>query len=337
MRLKITIGFIIITGIVFAGYYISKNGMSGEYKSSFTGPVEKVTLAAYEGEASLPAYVAEEYGLFEQNGLAVTILGFESGKAAADALLAGQADLSTSASGVLVSNSFTDPDLEVLGSVAALNVQGLVARKDSGITIPSDLVGKKIGVTKNSHGEFNLGMFLIFHELSANDVEIIDLTPGEIVEAVVSGEIDAGFTWEPNIYNIKVRLANNAVVWKDDTPEFYFVLLSKKTWLENNPDTAKRFIKAIVQAEEYVKNNEESARQFMKKKFSYEQDYALSTWEDHNFSVQLHQSLLLELENIARWRVENNLTSATEVPNYLDYIYFDALEAVKPEAVSIVR
>jgi hypothetical protein len=34
---------------------------------------------------------------------------------------------------------------------------------------------------------------------------------------------------------------------------------------------------------------------------------------------------------------KNNLTDATKVPNYLDYIYFDALEEVKPEVVTIIH
>ncbi|GAG04257.1 unnamed protein product, partial [marine sediment metagenome] len=31
------------------------------------------------------------------------------------------------------------------------------------------------------------------------------------------------------------------------------------------------------------------------------------------------------------------LTEATKVPNYLNFIYLDALEEVKPEAVTIIR
>jgi len=42
-------------------------------------------------------------------------------------------------------------------------------------------------------------------------------------------------------------------------------------------------------------------------------------------------------EDQARWSIENNLTSASKIPNYLDFIYLDALEAVKPEVVTIIR
>jgi NitT/TauT family transport system substrate-binding protein len=303
----------------------------------YTGLVEKVTLAAYEGEASLLPYMAEEQGFFDQNGLDVTIHGFESGKAAADALIAGDADMSTSASGVLASNGFRHNDLQVLGSVASLTVQGIVVRKDRGIAAVSDLAGKKVGVTRESHGEFNLGVLLTFGGLSVDDVEIVDLKPSEIVASLVSGEIDAGFTWEPNLYNAKNQLGNNAVVWKDNVPEFTFVLLGKKEWLDNNSSAAARFVRSLVQAEDYVKKNENEALQFIKEKFNYEQDYTVLIWQDHNFLVTLSQTLILEMEDIARWRINNNLTDATKIPNYLNYIYFDALGEVKPEVVTIVR
>jgi NitT/TauT family transport system substrate-binding protein len=47
--------------------------------------------------------------------------------------------------------------------------------------------------------------------------------------------------------------------------------------------------------------------------------------------------MLITFEDQARWRIKQGLTDATEVPNYLDYIYLDALEEVKPEAIGIIR
>jgi NitT/TauT family transport system substrate-binding protein len=43
------------------------------------------------------------------------------------------------------------------------------------------------------------------------------------------------------------------------------------------------------------------------------------------------------MEDEARWMIKNNLTTEKTVPDFLDYIYVDGLEAVKPEVVSIVR
>ena len=57
----------------------------------YTGPVEKITVAAAAYLTGALVYVAEDQGYFEENGLEVTIKDYESGKAAADALIDGEA------------------------------------------------------------------------------------------------------------------------------------------------------------------------------------------------------------------------------------------------------
>ena len=302
----------------------------------FTGPVEKITVAAAAYLTGALVYVAEDQGYFEENGLEVTIKDYGSGKAAADALLAGEADISTSADFVFVSNSFDHADLRVLGTVATAQVKELVARKDKGITTTDDLIGKKIGVTKKSGAEFLLGVFLIFNALSYEDVELVDLKPSEIVEAISNGDIDATFTWDPYLYSIKGELGDNALSWPGGQ-DFYFVLITKEDWVENNPAVAERFMKSLLEAEDYIKDHPEEAKGFVKDRFDYESDYMDYSWPKQEFAVILEQAMLIAFEDQARWRIKNKLTEATEVPNYLDYIYLDALEKVKPEAIGIIR
>ena len=53
--------------------------------------------------------------------------------------------------------------------------------------------------------------------------------------------------------------------------------------------------------------------------------------------ISLDQFLLTSLEDEARWAITSGLTQATEVPDYLGYVYSDALQAVKPEAMTIIH
>jgi len=325
--------FIGIAIIVLIG--ISVGGCQEE-PEKYTGPVEKITVAAAEYLTGALIYVAEDQGFFEENGLDVTIKGYGSGKACADALINGEVDISTSAGFVFVSNSFDYTDLRVFGTVATAQVKELVARKDRGITTIDDLPGKKIGVTRKSGAEFLFGVFLTLNALSYEDVELVDLKPSEIVEAISNGDIDAGFTWDPYTYNIKEELGENVISWPGGE-DFYFVLLTKEDWIENNPAAAERFIKSVLEAEDYIKDNSEEAKEFVKNRFDYESDYIDYSWPKQEFVVTLEQAMLITFEDQTRWRIKQGLTDATEVPNYLDYIYMDALEKVKPEAIGIIR
>jgi NitT/TauT family transport system substrate-binding protein len=307
-----------------------------EQSETYTGPVEKITVAGFAGEAGALVYVAEEQGFFEKNGLDVTIKDYQSGKAAADALIDGEADISTSAGFVFVSNSFDHANLRVFGTVATFENKELVARKDKGITTTDDLVGKKIGVTKKSGAEFQLGVFLTFNGISKQDVELVDLKPLEMLEAISNGDVDAVFTWDPNVYNIKKELGENVVSWQG-AKDFYFVLLAEEDWIENNPAAAERFIKSSLEAEDYIKDHPEESKAFVKDRFGYESDYMDYSWPAQEFAVILPQAMLIAFEDQARWRVQHDLTDATETPNYLDYIYCDALGEVKPGAVTIIH
>ncbi len=307
-----------------------------EQPEKYTGPVEKITVAAAEYLTGALIYVAEDQGFFEENGLDVTIKGYGSGKACADALIAGEADICTSAGFVFVSNSFDYTDLRVFGTVATAQVKELIARKDKGITTIDDLAGKKIGVTRRSGAEFLFGVFLTLNALSYEDVELVDLRPSEIVEAILNDDIDAGFTWDPYTYNIKKELGENVISWPGGE-DFYFVLLTKEDWIKNNPAAAERFMKSVLEAEDYIKDNSEEAKEFVKNRFGYESDYIDYSWPKQEFAVILEQAMLITFEDQARWRIKQGLTDATEVPNYLYYIYMDALEKVRPEAIGIIR
>ena len=156
---------ILVVVVAFGLAVAGSSCVRQEGPEEYTGPVEEITVAAAEYLTGALVYVAEDQGFFEKNGLEVTIEGYGSGKACADALVAAEADISTSADNVFVSSSFEHADLRVLGTVATAQVKELVARKDKGITVISDLVGKKIGVTKRRGAEFQLGVFLTFNRI----------------------------------------------------------------------------------------------------------------------------------------------------------------------------
>jgi NitT/TauT family transport system substrate-binding protein len=92
-----------------------------------------------------------------------------------------------------------------------------------------------------------------------------------------------------------------------------------------------------LEAENYIKDNSEESKEFVKDRFDYESDYIDYSWPKQEFAVIFKQAMLIAFEDQARWRIEHGLTDATEVPNYLDYIYMDALEEIKPEAVGIIH
>ena len=323
----------IVMALAVGGYF----WLSQEQPEKYTGPVAKVTIGVGVAPLSVLIWVAENEGYFADNGLDVEMKEYLSGKAALADLIDGKVDIATITEFGFMSKSFDEKDIRILSSITAATINSLIARKDKGIEEISDLKGKRIAVTSGTEAEFFLGTFLIFNDISINDVAIVYLEPRDIVQSVSDGEVDAAMTWEPYVYKTRTNLGENAIVWPGQSgQESYWLFVSKEDFITRNPGMVKRSLKALLQAEEFVKRNKDGSKRIL---VSHDVDaqFVDDIWQKLDYTISLSQALLITMEDGAEWRIKNNLTDATEVPNYLDYIYLDALEEVKPEAVTVIR
>ncbi len=214
----------------------------------------------------------------------------------------------------------------------------IVARKDKGVSIPNDLKGKKIGVSVGTNAEFFMDSFLIMHGISRDEVQVINVGSNAIVDTLTSGEVDAVSTWNPHISILQKGLGDNGVTFSGEgIYRETFNIATKQDFANENPHTIKKVLRALIKAEEFCEENPDEAREIIAGKIGMERAALNELWELYDFKVTLDQSLLVTLEDEARWAIKNKLTDKTEVPNYLDYIYYDTLEEVKPEAVGIIR
>jgi NitT/TauT family transport system substrate-binding protein len=117
----------------------------------------------------------------------------------------------------------------------------------------------------------------------------------------------------------------------------YWNLVSTPAWTKEHSEAIVQLIKSLTQAEDYIVNYPDEAKAFVQKRMNLEPAYMEVVWPRYQFSLSLDQSLILAMEDEARWLIANNLTTEKQVPDFLDYIYMDGLEAVKPNAVNIIH
>jgi NitT/TauT family transport system substrate-binding protein len=304
---------------------------------AYTGPVDNISTGLIGEYASL-ILIADEQGYFKRNGLNVAIKEYPSGPAAIADLLGGKVDTAMGSDFAGVSNSFKGEDLSILATLSKSEAFFMVARQDHGIKTVADLKGKKIGITRKTVGEFYLGQFLIFNHLTLGDVRIAEMPQDALVKAVENGQIDAAVLFEPNAYKAQLRLAPNAVRWSVQSGNsIYSSLYSTGKFVAAHANVLERYMRALVEAENFVKNHNSQAQAIIAKRLNYNDDYINYIWPKFSFEARLDQELLLNMDDEARWAIENHIAPSQTPPNYLHLVYTKALEAVKPQGVTIIH
>ena len=337
MSKKALIGIITVVIVLVVGiyWYIQKE------PEKYIGLPEKVILGVESSLLPASVWVAENKGYFQEQGLDLTIKEFDSGRLSLLAMLKGDEsiDISAAAPTPIMFSSFDRQDFSIFATFAyAYEDIKVIARKDKGINTAADLKGKKIGTPIGTTGQFFTETFLIYNTVSFSDVEIVDVAPSDLPSALNKGEVEAIVIWEPHGSNARELLGDKAIrLPSSDVYKTTFNFLVIKDFAEENPEVLKKFLRAIDKATMFIKNNKKESQDVVTKRLNLEKEAVALHWDEFVFEISLNQSLLIALEDEARWAIKNNLTSATKIPNYLDYIYIDALEVVKPEVIGIIR
>lgn len=308
-------------------------------ESDKTGIKEKITVGVSKSFLSIPVYIAQKQGFFSNEGLDVTLKEYTSGKKATQALLAGEVGISTVADMPVVFNSFERQDFCVFATFTySYPFVKIIARKDSGIKTGVDLKGKKVGANRGTSSHFFLGVFLIHNRLSISDVEMINIKTVDLPAALKNNEVEAISVWQPYTQKAKQLLGNDAV--ELPSSEIYrttFNLAVMKVLAKEHPEILQKFLRAIDKATAFIRKDREKAQEIIAGSFNLDKNVVNAAWDDFVFEISLDQPLLVSWDNIARWAIKNRLVNKKKLPNYLNYICLDALQAVKPKSITIIR
>ncbi len=298
-----------------------------------------VTMAVGMLPLTSLAILADHEGLFSRAGVAVNVKKCETGVIAMDTFLADKVQMAVAGDTPVVFGSLKRQDLRIIASIASWdNDVTIVARKDRGIAQPAHLKGKRVATQKTSVAQFFLHMFLLKHGLSEKDATICDMPQADFPKAMVRGDVDAASSREPFTSQTVAQLGTNAVTFEEPGlyVEYYYLVASER-FLQEQPEEARRVVRALLEAEAFAKSQPVRARSIVAKTISMPEPTLRWIWPRLNLEVRLSQSLLIAMEDQARWAIDNHLTENVPMPNFLRFIHLETMLAVKPSAVSVIR
>lgn len=324
---KFLVVAIILT--VFTGLAVLVSGCAREK----AGEPEKITIAVSVESLSAPLYVAYEKGFFEQQGLQVVLTPYRTGRDALSALIGGKAQFCTVAETPVMFAVLEGEKISVIATIAdSDNHVKITARKDRDIAGPQDIAGKTVGLRKGTAAEFFLYSYLTFHRIAKDRVRTVDMRPEEMAEALVKGTIDAAVAWAPFTTEQQNKLGINGLTLEN---QFIYKILwnmvAGQEFVVTHPETVQKLLRALLQAQHYLKEKPEDAQKIVDGRIGKG-----TTLGSINFDIRLSQTLILSLEQEARWAMSRGLADNRKMPNYLRLLYPEGLKAVAPESVLVV-
>ncbi len=313
---------------------------SQQSQKKLIGPPKKVTIAVISPSfSSYTIYIASEKDYFKQAGLDVALDFYPHGKASLNAVMEGKADMGTCSETPFMRAVLGGGKLYAFATmITGEKHLAVVARKDKGISAAKDLIGKSIGVTIGSNGEYFLDTVMLLNGISMNQIKPVHLKPGQMYDALIRGEVDAIATWNPQMFRAKEKLGDQgSVFYANGLYSPYFLIAGRQDFIKANPDITERVVQSLIKASQFINDNRKESRRIVSKYLKIDRSILSRISATYRFKITLEQSFLKTLVNQTKWAIKNGLTDKKKVPNYLKFVYLDALVSAKPEGVTIIR
>lgn len=233
---------------------------------------KKIKVGYLPMVSSLTHFVAVEKGYYKDEGLEVEANPIKTSNLIAQDLVAGHIDAGIELSIVpLLKQLENSPNSAKIFSISSITNEngfdGILVKSNSTMTKLEDLARKKVGVFPGTTAKKSLAE--IFKTKFPNlEIPIfIELDPPLHIQSLENGDIDGLFTYEPTltlgIVKNGFKKISTSIYALQYSPNPIGVAAVNNKWLEENPETAKAFFRAIDKAVGFIKNNPTEARQIL--------------------------------------------------------------------------
>ncbi len=189
-------------------------------------------------------------------GKSIEFFKFTSGTEVINAMASGSIDISLNGSSPTAAGYSRGVDLQVIYIYDNINDAEALVVNDK-VTSPQGLKGKTIAVPFGSTTHFHMMFALEQLGISPRDVNVLDMSPPDMVAAWERGDIDGGFVWDPALGRMKekgrVLLTSGTLSnWGKAT---FDAMVARKGFTDKNPEFTCQWVKMVAEADADYRSN----------------------------------------------------------------------------------
>jgi NitT/TauT family transport system substrate-binding protein len=214
--------------------------------------------------ASVVLYVAEKEGLFKKHGVEVEVRPFETGTAAARAVLTGDIEISLSPT-TLIINQISNANAPVVSILGYPEPDWVIASTDASKTKCQDLVGQSIGVDAvGGARSIALRTMLIggCPDVKIEQTKQVALS-SNTAPAMVAGQLSFGVLHLDDLAVLEAQGKKPHLVleMKKTNPTAHYLLVTvRQDKLKENRDAYVRAVAAMIEAARFMKDPKNADR-----------------------------------------------------------------------------
>jgi taurine transport system substrate-binding protein len=183
-------------------------------------------------------------------GKSIEFFKFTSGTEVINAMASGSIDISLNGSSPTAAGYSRGVDLQVIYIYDNINDAEALVVNDK-ITAPQDMKGKTIAVPFGSTTHFHMMFALEQLGLDAKQVNVIDMSPPDMVAAWERGDIAGGFVWDPALGRMKEK--GHVLLSSGDLSNWgkatFDAMVARKGFTDENPEFTCQWVKMVAAAD----------------------------------------------------------------------------------------
>ncbi|GAC1547382.1 MAG: hypothetical protein NVS2B17_31560 [Candidatus Velthaea sp.] len=234
----------------------------------------KLVLGYLPIAAALPYYVAVHKGFFKDAGVDVELVRFASTPLITEALLAGRIQATTTGAGAL-GLALAELAAPGLFKIVAGNISNeksildeFIVAKGSPFKKIADLKGKKVACEPGPQAKLEVDTILAKNGCLP-ETTVVVLPQTQHIAAVVGGQIDAAYTYEPNgtvgklngtIEVLEVGVRAKYILGDGTAPWYGGAAVVSSELIKSNPALVKKYVAGMKRGFDVVRKDINAAR-----------------------------------------------------------------------------
>jgi NitT/TauT family transport system substrate-binding protein len=234
-----------------------------------SAPLEKLTIgwSAIAGSQA-PFWITKEGGLFEKNGLDVTMIYLDGGSKATQAMMSGDLPIAQVGGNAPVVARLRGADVTMTAGLLNVLAYSMVVSPE--IKKPEDLRGKKLSVSRfGSNSDYATRKILVKWGLRPDiDVAVLQIPGGQPVRmAAIQSKQVHGMVAQPPVTNLARKFNLGIIAEPEDFGGAYPTtpVAARISFIREKRDTMRRFTRALLEGIHLYKTNKEFSKKVIAK------------------------------------------------------------------------